>query len=123
MPQQDNDISWKNIKVLYAYENTGDRGGGYELRVGCWVVNGREGEPVLERREWWETNQGERRQGKQKGLNKSDLYRIFGMAGDLSRIMEFPLPKEFAGAVPIQENEPPKNDAPNEPVTPAGSRF
>jgi len=112
MPE--NEISWKNIKTLY--EATHERGGGYELRIGCWIVNGREGEPVLERREWWATNQGERRQGKQKGLTKSDLYRVFSMAGELSQLLGFPLPKEFAGAV---QAPTPQNDAP----APSGSRF
>lgn len=110
----DNEIQWKHIKTLYAQES--DRGGGYELRVGCWVVNGREGQPVLERRDWWANNQGQKMQGKQKGLNRSDLYRIFSMAGELCRLMEFPLPKEFAGALGTNKSEAPKNDASNPPV-------
>lgn len=121
MPQQDNDIQWKNLKTLYQFGY--EKGGGYEIRVGCWVVNGKEGKPVLERREWWENNQGTRMQGKQKGLNGSDLYRVFGMAGELSALMDFPLPKEFAGAVPAQQKEAVKNDAPNAPVPQGNSRF
>lgn len=120
MAGQDNDIQWKNIKTLYEFKY--EKGGGYEIRVGCWVVNGKEGQPVLERREWWENNQGTKMQGKQKGLNKSDLYRVFGMAAELSRMMDFPLPSWAAGAVGAKENDTPKNDAQNPPV-PQGSRF
>lgn len=114
MPQQDNDIQWKPIKTLYAFNR--DKGGGYELRVGCWVVNGKEGQPILERREWWENNQGQRMAGKQKGLDKGDLYRIFGMAGELSKLMGFPLPSWAVGAHEAAKSEPVKNDAPNPPV-------
>lgn len=109
MPE--NDISWKNIKTLYAFNY--EKGGGYELRVGRWVVNGREGEPVLERREWWENNQGTRMQGKQRGLNKGDLYRILTMAPELAQIMGFPLPTH---GVPPEKSAPVKNEAKNEGV-------
>lgn len=119
MPE--NDIQWKPIKTLYAYKNE-ERGGGYELRLGRWVVNGREGQPVLERRDWWENNQGQRMQGKQKGLDKGDLYRVFSAAAELSQIMGFPLPNWAAGAHEAKKSEEAKNEASN-PPTSTGSRF
>ena len=112
----DNDIQWKNIKTLYGF--TYEKGGGYELRIGKWVVNGKEGPAVLERREWWENNQGTRMQGKQKGLAKEDLYRVVTMLSEVSQLMGFPLPSELAGPT---KTEAPKNDPKTPPVP--GGRF
>lgn len=90
----DADIQWKNIRTLYYYRSPqSDRG--YELRIGAWVVNGRELEPVLAKQEFETTVSGMTKWGKIKGLTKSDMYRIFEMGPLISKLMGFPMPAKY----------------------------
>lgn len=115
----DKEIIWINIKNLYSLNY--EKGGGFDLRVGCWQVDGRKGEPVLEKRDWWESKDGQKMAGKPKGLTKNDLFRIFDAASELSKLMGFPLPAGFAG---VNNSQPVENDAINEPVNqPPSGRF
>lgn len=92
MPERD--IFWKNIKTLYAYKSPKSQTG-YELRIGRWVVDGRDLDLVLAKQEFKETDSGLILWGKIKGLGASDLYRIFSNARVIADLMSFPLPADF----------------------------
>ncbi len=96
------DIRWKNIKTLHVYKHKNDSG--YELRIGRWVLDGREHEIVLAKQEFKETVSGMILWGKIKGLNAGDMYRIADMMPTISELMRFPLPKEFSKQKEISEN-------------------
>jgi hypothetical protein len=64
----------KVLKVIA--ESTNDRGGGTVLRVMSWVVDGKVGKPQIDKRDWWQTEDGDRRIGKAKGLTGFDLLTI-----------------------------------------------
>ena len=91
-------IFWKNIKTIYRY-NPPDSGAinlyGYEIRIGRWVVNGRDHEIVLAKQEFQILRDGKVLWGKIKGLSAGDVYRLFESARLISDTMEFPLPDNF----------------------------
>lgn len=76
--------------LLTISESTSERGGGTTLRVMCWVVDGKEMKPCIDKREWWMTEDDERRIGKAKGLSKFDLLEILRNIDKIARLMEIP---------------------------------
>ncbi len=91
----DADIFWKNIKTLYVYKQPNSEYG-YELRIGRWAINGQDRDIILAKQEFKETVSGMIVWGKIKGLGANDMYRIFGMAAEISELMKFPLHKELS---------------------------
>lgn len=68
-------FAWKEIETIYKADS--ERGdGGTILRVGCWVVDGKETRPVVEKRDFWNEEGGGIKVGKAKGFNGSDLLKI-----------------------------------------------
>jgi hypothetical protein len=65
-------------KVWHIIEETSNeqRGGGTVLKVLSWVVDGKVMRPVIEKRDWYLTEDGQRRVGKAKGLTGFDLLAI-----------------------------------------------
>lgn len=90
---RERDVVWENVKTLYEYKN--DRGNGYWLRIGKWVVDGKPLDLQVEKRAFKEGDSGFVTTGKAQGFNKQDLYRLFCMAPELSQTLGFPLPKSF----------------------------
>ena len=93
-PGSNADVQWKPVKMLYRYPA---RNGyyGYEIRIGCWVINGKEGDLILAKQEFKVGDSGYVTWGKARGLTAADLYRIFEQAKPIAELMNFPLPKEF----------------------------
>jgi hypothetical protein len=67
-------------------ETSNDKGGGTFLRVMSWVVDGKVTKPVIEKREYWMTEDGLRRVGKAKGITAMDFLAILR---DLSAVSEY----------------------------------
>lgn len=90
------DIRFKLTKELYVSQIEGRL---YSLRLGKWVVNGIEGELILEKRGFWRSKSGSVMPGKAQGLTNADMYRIMEFLPELSRLMDFPLikPKDQEG--------------------------
>jgi hypothetical protein len=57
-------------------ETSNEKGGGTILKVMSWVVDGKEMKPCIEKRDYWNTEQGERRVGKAKGLTGFDFLTL-----------------------------------------------
>jgi len=76
-------IEAKVLKVL-SEENT--KAGRVQLRVVRWVSNGREGEVKLEKRTFFEID-GEERNGKSLGLNKTDMAVIAENLAEIQTLM------------------------------------
>jgi hypothetical protein len=98
------DIFWRNVKTLRHYKSP-STDFGYELRIGHWVIQGRERDIVLVKQEFKETVSGQIVWGKIKGLGANDMYHIFDMAITVSELMKFPLPKEFSRQRELIESE------------------
>ena len=83
-PGSNADVQWKPVKMLYRYPA---RNGyyGYEIRIGCWVINGKEGDLILAKQEFKVGDSGYVTWGKARGLTAADLYRIFEQA--ISRLL------------------------------------
>jgi hypothetical protein len=101
------DIQTKVIKVFDEQSSTYDRGGGSELRVIAWIVNGSEKQPQLERREWWMTEDGTKRAGKAKGLTSSDFQFILQHAREIGEALG--LPAKIVQQALMTVNEPSAN--------------
>ena len=83
-------IETRVFQVFDEQSITFDKGGGSELRVIAWVVNGSEKPPQLERREWWMGEDGERRPGKAKGLSRTDFEFILKHRTEIGQHMGVP---------------------------------
>lgn len=66
-------IRWENAKVIS--EKLFEKGGGIEFRIGRWIVNNKPGPYQIERREFFETEDG-RKYMKAKGLSYEDAKYI-----------------------------------------------
>jgi len=102
-PTLSDNFFWKNLKTLHTYKDRNDRG--YELRVGHWIIDGVQRDAILVKQEFKETVSGQIIWGKAKGLDAKDMYRIFGMAAELSILMRFPLPPEFSAQLSLLQTE------------------
>ena len=88
---QGNEVSFKLVKELYVgkvEENL------HSLRLGHWIVNGKQGPMILEKRGFWRDRKGDVKPGKAQGLNASDLYRVQEMMPEISKLMNFPIIKQ-----------------------------
>jgi len=88
---QDVDIKENVLKLLKRDEYK--RGGISELRIVAWVIDGKQGQPLLERREKWVTEDGNEKLGKSKGLPASDVWIILENAPEIGKIMGIPARK------------------------------
>jgi hypothetical protein len=69
------------------------RGGASELRIVRWIIDGKTGQPFIERREKWQTEDGFQKMGKAKGLSAGDFWLILERAEEIGRIMGVPAHK------------------------------
>ncbi|QOR55562.1 MAG: hypothetical protein UMS36scaffold28_52 [Phage 59_13] len=66
-----------------------ERGGtGTELRVVRWIIDGKPAKPLLEKRDWFASQDGEIKPGKARGLNSFDLAKIVMNVRKIAHLME-----------------------------------
>ena len=75
MAGQAKDIKERVLWVIQSNENQRG-GGGTDLRIVEWVIDGKPTKPALEKREWYNSDQDGRKLGKAKGMTSGDLYTI-----------------------------------------------
>lgn len=71
-------------------ESLNDKGGGTVLKVLSWVVDGKVMKPVIEKREFWMTEEGTRRVGKAKGLTGLDVLAILRGLSTIAPHLQIP---------------------------------
>jgi hypothetical protein len=71
-------------------ESSNDRGGGSVLRVMSWIVDGKMGKPCIDKRDWWMTEDNEKRVGKAKGLTGYDLLTILRTLDVVAKALQIP---------------------------------
>lgn len=84
-PKKQVSFSWDN--VLTINEKGYERGGGSEFRVGRWIVDGKRLPINIERREYYQTEDG-KKYGKAKGLAYEDAKWIHDNWADLEGLMQ-----------------------------------
>ena len=85
------DIRCDVIKSFYSYIYDDDRR--EELRLVQWTINGRKGDLIFEKREWFKTKDG-KPSNRCVGFKREDLYRLITYLPNLSEIMKFPIQTE-----------------------------
>lgn len=78
-------IECEVVKVLDSQE-TGM--GKNELRIVRWIVDGKDTGALLEKRNFFNTKDGDEKMGKAKGFNKNDLSYIVQNWNDINPLME-----------------------------------
>lgn len=73
------------ITLLEVFDTNGEVGG-YQIRVVKWVIDGRETQPSLEKRQYRYQN-GEKFFAKAKGFTKDDLNVLVEKWDDISKAM------------------------------------
>ncbi len=84
---QQKDIREKVLWVIQSNENQ-KGGGGTDLRVIQWVIDGKPSKPMLEKRDWYLTEEGDRKAGKAKGMAAGDLYLIIKNIKAIAKLLE-----------------------------------
>ncbi len=84
---QAKDIQERVLWVIQSQENQ-KGGGGTDLRVIQWVVDGKAGRPMLEKRDWFVSEEGDRKAGKAKGMTAGDLYLIIKNIKAIANLLE-----------------------------------
>jgi|WetSurMetagenome_2_1015567.scaffolds.fasta_scaffold1180781_1 hypothetical protein len=79
-------IECEIVKVIH--EETYERGGGYQIRVVRWIIDGKRHKPSFEKRETWVDDSGQTRSGKAKGFSAKDLGIMFKNMPDICPAME-----------------------------------
>lgn len=106
------DVLW----IVAQSENTNGRGG-TELRIVRWVADGKPGRPMLEKRDWFLTEQDDRRAGKAKGMTETDLYLVVKNIREIARLLEVK-PQYLDEALQLAMKEaPPKTSAESTPAS------
>lgn len=72
------------VKVLMSTESGG---GVNQMRVVRWIVNGKDTGALLEKRNFFQTKDGEEKMGKAKGFNLSDLNYLIQNWEEIKKLM------------------------------------
>jgi len=88
---QDVDIR-ESVKLVLKRDEY-KRGGISELRIIAWIIDGKEGQPYLERREKWTTEDGHEKLGKSKGLSAGDFWILLERREEIGVHMKIPAKK------------------------------
>ena len=77
-------------KVLWIIESkTNEKsGGGTDLRVVQWIIDGKPTKPGLEKRDWFLDPDGNRKIGKAKAFTASDLAKVLTNIKKIARLLE-----------------------------------
>jgi hypothetical protein len=84
---QTKDIKEKILWVIQSTENQ-KGGGGTDLRVIQWIIDGKPSKPALEKRDWYQDEQGDRKLGKAKGMTAGDFYLIIKNLRAIAKLLE-----------------------------------
>lgn len=105
------DADIKEDVLLVLKRDEYKRGGASELRIVRWIIDGKTGQPFLERREKWQTEDGFQKMGKAKGLSAGDFWTILERAEEIGRIMGVPANKvqEAVNKTSEQIQKPPED--------------
>lgn len=79
-------IECEVVKIIH--QETYERGGGYNLQVVRWIIDGKRHKPSFEKRETWVDDSGNARGGKAKGFNSKDIEIVFKNMPDICQAME-----------------------------------
>lgn len=114
MAREAKSIECKVLEVLH--EQTYERGGGYQLRLVSWVVDGKEYKPSFEKREVWVDDSGHSKSGKAKGFSEFDVRQFIKHLPRICQIMGIPpaiLAEELQASIsagPTPAGEPAKKE-------------
>lgn len=73
--EQKKNITEEVLWLIDSWENN-QGGKGNELRIVCWVIDGKRGKPLLEKRDWYADADGEVHPGKARGLTAVDVAKV-----------------------------------------------
>lgn len=93
----------KVLKVIA--EATNDRGGGTVMRVMSWIVDGKVGKPQIDKRDWWQDENGQRRIGKAKGITAFDLLTILRNLTEVAQALQIPA-QDIELALNVERKQP-----------------
>lgn len=85
--EQKRDIKSEVLWVLNSWESP-DGKRGNELRVVRWIVEGKPGKPVVEKRDWFMEPGGEVMPGKARGLSALDLAKVLTNIRRIAKLTE-----------------------------------
>src|SRR6267142_2023961 len=85
--KQAKDIQEKILWVIDSRVNE-RQGGGTDLRVVQWIIDGKPTKPGLEKREWFNDQDGNRKIGKAKALTSFDLAKVITNIKKVARFLE-----------------------------------
>jgi ribosomal protein S28E/S33 len=77
-------IECKVVKVLQEQES---RGGNNQIRIVRWIVDGKDTGALLEKRNFFGTQDGDSKMGKAKGMNKAEIKFIVENWNDIESLM------------------------------------
>ena len=101
MPQRGKPKDFKE-RVYKVFKHDEYKTGGSELRVMAWIMDGKELPARLERRDYYITENGERRNGKCKGFTYEDVSFVMQNGDEIQNIM--------VGIKDQPKQEPPKTE-------------
>lgn len=96
---QAKDIKEKVLWVIQSQENQ-KQGGGTDLRIIQWVIDGKPSRAMLEKRDWYLDENGDRKIGKAKGMVAGDLYLIITNLKAIAKLLEVK-PEHLAEAMDL----------------------
>ena len=83
------DIKSETVKEFSRFES--ERGdGGVILRVGIWTVNGKPGQPVFEKRDFWKTETEELNVGKARGFGGREIKTLLENLPEIASLLKIP---------------------------------
>lgn len=115
MPKDSGKVFEEKVLKVIA-ESANERGGGTVMRVMSWVVDGKVMKPCIDKRDWWQTEAGDRRIGKAKGITGFDLLMILRKLDEIGAALQIP-----KADIQLALSEQPKESA-LEPATLAPAR-
>lgn len=87
-------------------------GGGTDLRVIRWIIDGKPIKPALEKRDWFLSPEGDRKLGKAKGMGAGDLYLIIKNIKAIAKLLEIkPQHLDEALQIAMFQDEKPSSEA------------
>jgi len=81
------DIKEKVLWIIDSKQNE-KSGGGTDLRVIQWIIDGKPNKPMLEKRDWYLDENGDRKIGKAKGMTAFDLVKVITNLPKICRLLE-----------------------------------
>jgi hypothetical protein len=112
---QAKDIKEKVLWVIDSKENE-KQGGGSDLRVIQWIIDGKPTKPGLEKRDWYLDDEGNRKNGKAKAFNSYDLVKVITNLKRIASLMEMKIDHLDEALQLAQSQADPSKTESREPV-------